>query len=286
MIPNFIEHSDWIVSYRNEVLTAIFIWFPYLASTYFYILLITLIYWSNPSQQAAKSLGFLLAFGTLLNIILKNIFQHPRPPESLHLVPVSDPFGFPSGDVQMATIFWLTLALAFRHHKKLTFIAPFIIGSIMISRIYLGVHCLLDVIGGLLIGLATVLGVHTPWVQAQTNQWFTGRKEISYWMFLGGLFIVYGLVSYNLTPLGSDAFSIGALIGLGLSLKKQDFKPFSPFPVLMGLLGIVCWVKFFPTLKTPITLYFISHTLKYASLLWLVYVGVPTLYELYLSKKG
>ena len=77
----------------------------------------------------------------------------------LHLlsIPASDPFGFPSGDTQVATVFWLTIFLSLKdNYSKLRYLCLIPIVVIGFSRIYLGVHSVYDVIGGWFFGILIV----------------------------------------------------------------------------------------------------------------------------------
>lgn len=103
--------NDWIINSRTDSLSAIFRFFPIFASEYFYISIIALFCWMRPGSNISKSLGFLVPYSTLINCTLKNIFQITRPDLSLHLVQVYDPFGLPSGDVQVSTVFWTFLCM-------------------------------------------------------------------------------------------------------------------------------------------------------------------------------
>jgi membrane-associated phospholipid phosphatase len=60
-------------------------------------------------------------------------------------------FGFPSGHASGAVAMWGGLAVIFRK-RALAWLAPFLVALIVFTRLYLGVHFLADVLGGLLLG--------------------------------------------------------------------------------------------------------------------------------------
>ncbi|MDO8510635.1 MAG: phosphatase PAP2 family protein [Nanoarchaeota archaeon] len=95
--------------------------------------------------------------GVILNKILKEIFQLPRPSDAL--IPVGG-YTFPSGHAMSAVIFYSMLILLF--HKKiknkvarnsLIFANVLIILLIGLSRVMLKVHYVRDVLAGYIIGL-------------------------------------------------------------------------------------------------------------------------------------
>ena len=98
---------------------------------------------------------------SILIPVLKNSFDRERP-SMLRLVEISG-FSFPSGHAMGSTIFFGSLATIIKHtdlnNKALlmTVCATFIL-MISSSRVYLGVHYPTDVLAGVVIGLAVVVG--------------------------------------------------------------------------------------------------------------------------------
>lgn len=95
---------------------------------------------------------------TLMNILLKNLLLKPRPSVD-HLVQAHS-YSFPSGHAMNAMVFYGLVSFFFLEffEKKWSrvvtlFFASFLILVIGLSRVYLGVHYPLDIIGGYLAGL-------------------------------------------------------------------------------------------------------------------------------------
>lgn len=114
-------------------------------------------------RREAVFLVLALGGGTLLSFTLKLVFRRPRP-----TLPWSVPereYGFPSGHATNALILYLGLALVIwvvlgrRWGIAATLAAGALILAIGISRLYLGVHYLSDVVGGYSVGLFWLVSV-------------------------------------------------------------------------------------------------------------------------------
>jgi undecaprenyl-diphosphatase len=124
---------------------------------------------------------FLIAVpgGMLLNAVIKEIIHRPRPHFS-DLVLTLTTYSFPSGHAAAATLFYGFLATyvivhlrAWRWRVLVALIALFVIVAIGLSRIYLRVHYLSDVLGGMTEGVAwlalCLMGMNTLRRRAHGN---------------------------------------------------------------------------------------------------------------------
>lgn len=106
---------------------------------------------------AATALVLTTVGAQLLNNVLKDFYQRPRPTPVGGLIP-AQAFSFPSGHAMVATAFYLFVAyLAWRllqgwRRMACTAALMVLIGLIGLSRLYLGVHYLTDVVAGVLAG--------------------------------------------------------------------------------------------------------------------------------------
>lgn len=126
----------------------------------FYLAIITLIYWCI-EKSLGRSLAYILSFSFLINGILKHIIRDPRPywlDSTLGLI-MERSYGVPSGHAQGATVFYGFLALWFRR-AWVWFLAIMMILLISLSRVYLGVHDIEDVLAGIFIGVLILIAYY------------------------------------------------------------------------------------------------------------------------------
>ena len=123
-----------------------------------------------------------LALAGILIVTFKNIYQRPRP-EILHLVEEKG-FSFPSGHSLAVTIMVGTLIVILSQRIKDQLwkrIVQILLGlylvSVLISRVYLGVHYPSDVLASLCVGLG-VLFIEFPFYDKLRFQWrFKGKQK-------------------------------------------------------------------------------------------------------------
>ena len=96
-----------------------------------------------------------------LNTLFKNLFERNRPPvEGLEVhIPEKTDFAYPSGHASIVAAGALILIILFRREKELVFsiILACEAALVCISRVYVGDHYFLDVIGGALLGAGIAL---------------------------------------------------------------------------------------------------------------------------------
>lgn len=285
----------WLLEWKADFLTTFFRLFPYLVSDYFFIAVIALGFWLNPASRLFQSLGFLVPFSALLNCILKDLFRIPRPDPSTHLITVAESFGFPSGDVQVGSVFWISIMLSLKPGtpQKLCLIP---VVGIAVSRYYLGVHSIPDVVGGLMIGLATLYIWHTTLEKRIFVNWKKTTTEVIHvekaWYLLIAMTALYGMVSLDVIWSHISSISIGALFGFCCYLQARQSlgpklsSPFSLMAAAISLLTIVALVKLIPIMKvTPIAMQ-VSLIFKYAFIFFATFVAIPTIYHRLMQRRS
>jgi hypothetical protein len=126
----------------------------------------------------------LVALTALLNAWLKDFWQDPRPDIALRMDhEVGDSFGLPSGHAQIAVVIWFWLAWELRRTWAWLVAAVVAVG-IIFSRLYLGAHDVEDVLGGSLLGVATLV------VFEFARRWSGWRESHAGW-HLGLILLVF-----------------------------------------------------------------------------------------------
>ena len=121
-----------------------------------------------------------LGIATILNQILKNIFQRPRPTEFRIINETG--YSFPSGHSMVSMAFYgFLIYLIYKNvkNKYLKWISITILSLLItligISRIYLGVHYTSDVLGGFLISISYLI-VFTNFLPRKRRKFTTGTE--------------------------------------------------------------------------------------------------------------
>ena len=147
-----------------------------------WVLIVAFIFYRKQwKMESYLMLGNLTLAGILI-VTFKNIYQRPRP-EILHLVEEKG-FSFPSGHSLAVTIMAGTLIVILSQRIKNTvwrkivqILLSLYIVSVLVSRIYLGVHYPSDVIASLCVGLG-VLFMEFPFYDKLRFQWrFKGKQK-------------------------------------------------------------------------------------------------------------
>lgn len=124
------------------------------------IIVATYIYW-NLSKKTGFRLTAVFTFSTILNLLVKISVRAPRPFQVLasfqgKRLATATGYSFPSGHSQAAATLFTIGALLFRRWWAVL-AAVLAIPLVGLSRIYLGVHWPVDVLVGIILGVASTL---------------------------------------------------------------------------------------------------------------------------------
>jgi membrane-associated phospholipid phosphatase len=191
-----------------------------LGSNTIYLAIILVIFW-GVDKRIGKVTTFVYVGSSILNYWIKAIIKFPRPDPSQWWTSASN-YSLPSGHAQSAATFYGWLSIKIKRWWM------FIIGIALIilvgvSRIYLGVHWLGDVLLGWGIGLVIVIlawRFENP-ISSYLSKFNTYHLYIGL-AILGGIAII---LTELILPVPTDNFggSGGIVIGIaiGLALEKK-----------------------------------------------------------------
>ena len=145
------------------------------------IILVAIFYLKKWKSESLLVAGNLSLAGILI-VSLKHLYQRPRP-EILHLVEEKG-FSFPSGHSLVVTLLISSLIIIVGQRVKdrtVRLILQTLLGiylvSVIISRVYLGVHYPSDVLASLCLGLGIIF-IEFPFYDKLRFQWrFTGKQK-------------------------------------------------------------------------------------------------------------
>lgn len=149
--------------------------FTFLGNELFFLLVMPAIYWSINPQIGFRS-GMMLVLSGGLNSCFKMLFHSPRPfwvDARVKAMASETSFGLPSGHSQNSAAIWGMVAASMRKKwaMAITVIIVFFIG---LSRIFLSVHFVRDVLSGWLIG-ALLVWVYLKLEKPAAN-WLSARS--------------------------------------------------------------------------------------------------------------
>ncbi len=183
-------------------LQAPFTFLSFLATEEFFIVMMPLIYWCVDALLGLR-LAIMLVASNSINSGLKMLFRTPRPfwyDTRVQSLSMETSFGMPSGHSQNSGSLWGMLAL---HVKKrwMTIITILVIFLIGLSRIYLGMHFLHDVLSGWL-AAAALLALYF-WLEKPVGRWLAKLSfawQIVFFFAVSLLVVLIGIAPTWVNP--------------------------------------------------------------------------------------
>lgn len=158
ILQNDIMNPKFISSY----ITLIAMFITNLGSATILIIISMILLLAIKDKKIGLAICLNLAIEASLNALLKNIIQRPRP-SGIRLI-IESGYSFPSGHSMASMAFYgflIYLIYKYVKNKKIKWtlisILSILIATIGLSRIYLGVHYISDVLGGFLISISYLI---------------------------------------------------------------------------------------------------------------------------------
>lgn len=198
------ETIHFLQGFASPALNELMLTVTNLSSERAYIVLLLVAY-LGIDARTGRFLALALLSSFYLNFLLKGTLDTPRPYVLEPGVSLGDEYvatgtgpGFPSGHAQASTTFW-GLAAVYARRGWFWALALLVVFFISLSRVYLGLHLPVDVVGGLLIGAAFVLLAFALFHYVETL-----RVSLFLTVFLG---ILVSLAVHLTVPLAAPQLS-------------------------------------------------------------------------------
>ncbi len=219
-MPDFLKAGGiiWIQHFSSPWLDRLALAITMLGSGEAYLLMLPFLYWLW-NRRRTMQLGVFLMLDLYTNSFLKYLLAVPRPHEpGVRVLQVVHSPSFPSGHAQGSIFFWGFVGWLSRQ-RLIRAAVVLIVILIGLSRVYLGVHYPLDVLGGWAIGLA--------WLYVGVQESVTRRIERTPWRITVAAAIVVpftllllhprpsGLVPQEVT--GTTGAMAGILVGWAMA---------------------------------------------------------------------
>jgi membrane-associated phospholipid phosphatase len=241
----------------------------------FYLAILPLIYWCL-NKRLGSSLAYVFLFSNAFNALFKHTFRAPRPfwiDDKVGLASEIS-YGVPSGHTQAASTLYIFLAAWLK--RSWVWIPALVMVILMgLSRIFLGVHFVHDVVVGLLIALLVLLGYYLwqRYLAPGFGKRILGQRLLASLLISVAIALIYTVVRMiigepdltvswaeyisdaELTGSEDMATAVGALLGIGVGINletsRSRFRVGGPVwqRIVRYLLGIAVTVAIWAGLK-------------------------------------
>jgi len=246
MITTFdggIELILWLQQF-SPTFDQLFIFFTLLGNETFFLVALPTLYWCFDRRIGAR-LVILFLFSIVLNSWGKLTADLPRPFEyDARVRPLVEinTGGFPSAHTQSAVVVWGYLAMQIGR-RWFCGIAILLMICIPLSRLYLGVHFPIDIVGGYAIGL--VLLLLYLWLEPGAEAWIA-KQPLAGQLGLAvtlPLLLFWSLPALDHNAIAAAATLLGMCVGLVLERRWARFETSRVWRtnllrLLVGMVGV------------------------------------------------
>lgn len=205
---------EWMTSLEGSVLTALLKLVSIIANETLYLIVISISYWCV-SKRKAFHMIVMLCFSGYIGIMVKEFMKIPRPYtydgiEALYEKSAAG-YSFPSTHVQLSTTFWGSFMILCK--KRIVWIIGIIfIILVAISRLYLRVHWLSDIIGAVLFSVIVV------YLYTKVTMELSDKKFI----LLQRIILAVSIIMYVMTSQVDNLKLLGVLTGSTIGIMLEN----------------------------------------------------------------
>ncbi|MFO1259317.1 MAG: phosphatase PAP2 family protein [Gammaproteobacteria bacterium] len=221
----------WIAqNLRSNLFDALFLKVSMFGEMLSMLLIMSSIYWFWDREKSRLIIHATLT-SLFANNFIKLIFAECRPPSDLWLEVIpSNSFSFPSGHAQVTIV--LFAGLAYYSNSKLIAAAFWLTGILVgLSRLYLGVHYLHDVIIGLVLGLSILA------LFIFGSKYIRLLRGFEYWIWTVFWLFLLGATLIAVKPAGIGVTTYAVMLGFWLGSRVVSYQRTAPFNLISLMVG-------------------------------------------------
>ena len=191
-----------------------------------FVVALALVLWGRADAYAV---GGVVIVNALASLALNLLFDVPRPNHpSIIRYEIIEIGSFPSGHVLLATLLWGVLYV---RGRVPLWVPALVVLGVSVSRLYLGVHYLTDVVGAVLIGTLLLAAYGPVWRRIERG---LGKRPFRLFVAVGVLAVVGVVAGLAAGLVGSGEYereALGVVVGgvTGLLLEYR-FVRYAPPP--------------------------------------------------------
>ena len=254
-----------------------------------FLLVLFLIFYYAINKRIAKIFGVASIVSVGLNSALKELCKIERPIEDpnvryvvidnffVNTKKLEGTYSFPSGHAMLTTALFTSIGLNLKN-KRFWILSVFIIALVAMSRIYLGVHFLIDCVVGIVLGVIIGYLIHLLYKKINNKEYFIYLALILF----ASLLFIFAANADDFKVIGAIyAFSIGSI----LEMRFVDFNPSEGSivkKIIRLAIGVVLAIALKEGLKYLFNLigeYNILHLIRYFIVGMVAIFGYPLIFK-------
>lgn len=228
----------FLQEHRGSTIKPILLLLNFFDSSIFITLLVIFV-WIGCSWRWGIRLAFLMVFSGILNYLMKTAFELPRPILFDPTLPIAHAtgYGFPSGGAQNAFLLG-GLLITYWKNRWAWLAGGLFAFCVAFSRMYLGVHFPIDVLGGIFLGLLLLFSFIKlmPLIEQKTSRHPLGFLVAV--LLITGSFFLVGSLRLKAIAFSGFTFSLGIFLSCRYGLYFAPPKSWKE-NLILGAFGVL-----------------------------------------------